>query len=219
MTKESKAKGKKGTSNKKKATNLKQTNLKDTKEIRKINYREREDKKKTIAKARRELHFDKSEGSDEITKLIKIVLIVVAIMLIFYGVTTIVTRKANAVKTVRSISSDEKAEIQYDSLIIGSMLNIDGNYYVLIKKSDDDKLSEYETLIQVIKANEEAPKIYIANLDDSFNNQYLGEDGNYDSDLSKFKVKGTTLVKISDHNIDETYDNYDDIKAKLEELE
>ncbi len=181
--------------------------------------KDEETKKATIEKARRELHFDKSDGSDEITKLIKIVLIVAAIMLVFYIVTTVVTRKANAIRTVRSAATDKKAEIQYDSLIVGSMLNFDGTYYVLIEKEDDENLSEYQTLLQMIEANEEAPKIYTANLSDSFNSQYLGDEGNYDSDLSNFKVKGTTLVKVSDHNIESAYDNYDDIKGKLEEFE
>lgn len=209
MTKENSAK------KNKKGNNLKKT-LEKTANIKR---EEKENKKKTIEKARRELHFENSSDSDEIIKLIKIVLLVTVIMLVFYFITTIVTRKANAIKTVRNTVTNEKAEIQYDNLIIGSMLNIDGTYYVLIEKNEDEKLTEYQTLLQMIEANDEAPKIYTASLDNSFNSSYLSDEINYDSDLSVFKVKGTALVKVSEHRIVEVFDNYEDIKAELDDLQ
>ena len=188
-------------------------------EVKKNSNQEKEIKKNNIEKARKELHFEKNDSSDEITKLAKIVLLVTVIIIVFYFITTFVTRKANAIKTVRNLKSDEKAEIQYDSLIIGSMLKIDGDYYVLIEKDDDEKLTEYQTLLQTIAANDEAPKIYTANLSNSFNKKYLADESNYDSDLTNFRVKGTTLIKIANHKIETTYDNYDDIKGKLDELQ
>lgn len=185
------------------------------KEKQKVN----EDKKETIERVRRELHFEKNDSGDELSKLVKIVLLVTAIIIVFYFITTFVTRKANAINTVKKIKTNDKAEIQYENLIIGSMLKIDGKFYVLIEKDGDEKLTEYETSIQTIKANDEAPKIYTANLTDSFNKTYLSEESNYDSDLTKFKVNGTTLVKISDHKIEKTYDKYEDIKGELEKLQ
>ncbi len=185
------------------------------KEKQKVN----EDKKETIERVRRELHFEKNDSGDELSKLVKIVLLVTAIIIVFYFITTFVTRKANAINTVKKIKTNDKAEIQYENLIIGSMLKIDGKFYVLIEKDGDEKLTEYETSIQTIKANDEAPKIYTANLTDSFNKIYLSEESNYDSDLTKFKVSGTTLVKISDHKIEKTYDKYEDIKGELEKLQ
>ena len=74
MTKENSAK------KNKKGNNLKKT-LEKTANIKR---EEKENKKKTIEKARRELHFENSSDSDEIIKLIKIVLLVTVIMLVFY---------------------------------------------------------------------------------------------------------------------------------------
>lgn len=176
----------------------------------------KEEKKQTISKARKELVFAES-GNDEVVKLVKVVLLVTAVMIVFYFVTSFVTRKANA-KKVAQKSKAEKTVIQYENIIIGSMLNKDGEYYVLIEKDDDDNLSEYDTLVQTISVNDEAPKIYKANLTDIFNKMYLSDENNYDSNLSNFKVKGTTLIKVSDHSISETYDNHDSIKSKLDEL-
>ena len=143
-------------------------------------------------------------------------MIVTLIIIVFYGVTVVVTKKAEeATKEANS----QKVEIQYDSIMIGSMLNINGSFYVLIEDIDDIRLSEYTTMIQTIKANDDAPTVYTADLSSTFNKAYLSDESNYDSDMEKFKVKGTTLVKIEDHEIVDVYDNYDDIIKKLDELD
>lgn len=174
------------------------------------------EKKDTLNKAKKELVYA-SNNNDEITKLVKLILLVTLIMVVFYFITSIVTSKANAKKVAQKKQS-EAVTIQYENIIIGSMLNKDGDYYVLIEKEDDNNLSEYETTIQTISVNEEAPNIYKANLTDSFNKIYLSDTNNFDSNLENFKVSGTTLLKISNHQIAETYDNYDSIKGKLDEL-
>ena len=110
-------------------------------------------------------------------------------------------------------------QIQYDNIMLGSMLNIDGSFYVLIEDADDIRLSEYTTMVQTIKANDDAPTIYTADLSSGFNKEYLGDESDYSSDMEKFKVTGTTLVKVSDNEIADVYDNYDDIIKKLDELD
>ena len=99
------------------------------------------------------------------------------------------------------------------------MLNHGGTYYVLIEQKDDNRVDEYKATIESIKSNEDAPIIYMANLTDSFNKKYLAKEPNYYvDDMSEFKVKGTTLVKITDNKVDSVYDNHDAIKNKLSEL-
>ena len=176
----------------------------------------KKNKKKAINDARRKLNYEKTTDGEEISKLIKIILIVTAVMVVFYGITVVVTKKASEVSQEQN---SEKTEIQYDNIVIGSMLKIDGSFYVLIEDEDDQRLSEYETLKQTIAANPDAPTIYIAHLSDGFNSKYLGEESNYSSDMTKFKVTGTTLVKIDNHKITETYDSYDEINKKMNELE
>ena len=109
--------------------------------------------------------------------------------------------------------------VRYENIIIGTMLNKSGTYYVLIEEDEDIRLDEYESLVESVNANPESSKIYKANLTDSFNKGYLGKEENYYvTDISEFKVKETTLVKVSDGKIDSVYDNYDAIKNKLTEL-
>lgn len=174
------------------------------------------EKKANLKKARKQLYYSNNNEGDEFSKLFKIVLIVTAIIVVFYGVTVVVTDKADE---ARKEAESEKTEIQYDSIMIGSMLNINGSFYVLITDSDDIRLNEYTTMIQTIKANEDAPTIYTADLSNAFNKEYLSDKTNYDSDLEKFRVKGTTLVRVKDHKIEDVYDSYDDIIKKLGELD
>lgn len=175
-----------------------------------------DNKKKAIKDARRKLNYAKTSDGEEFGRLIKIILIVTVIMVVFYGVTVVVTNK---VKEAKDEKISESQGIQYDNIMVGSMLKINGNFYVLIEDQDDPRISEYDTLRQTIAANPDAPKIFVADLSDSFNSSYLSSESNYESDMTKFKVTGTTLVKIEDHKIIETYDSYDEINDKLKELE
>ena len=176
------------------------------------------DKVKTVNKVKRDLIYSGNDSADEMSKLLKIVLIVTGVMILFYGITVLITKKSTAIKTAKLGKSSEKVTIQYDEIIIGSMLNMDGHYYILIEKEDDENSSEYDTLLKSIEANDEALKVYKADLNSSFNKDYIGKDSNYDSDLTKFKVKDTTLLEINEHKIENTFDNYDSIKGKLDEL-
>ena len=185
--------------------------VKTEKEIKK-----QKEKKENIKQARKQLYYNENNDSNELSKLIKIVLIVTAIIVVFYGVTVVVTNKA---KEAAEEENKEATEIQYDSIVIGSMLNINGTFYVLIEDQDDIRLNEYTTLIQTISASEDAPKIYTADLSSSFNENYLSDKANYDSDMSKFRVKGTTLVRVSDHEITDVYDNHDSIVDELNGLD
>lgn len=188
---------------------------KKTKENKKTNKKENKNNRK---KSKEEQNTDSS--SNEMIKLLKIVLIVTAIMLLFYGITLLVTNKADEkLDNQQQEQTPSETPIQYENIMIGSLLNHNGTYYVLIEKDDDNRLAEYDSLIGTIKASEDAPTIYKANLTDSFNKNYLGKEANYYvDDIAEFKVTGTTLVKVQDGKIVSVHDNHDDIKNKLTEL-
>ena len=144
-----------------------------TSQAKGLNKKESSEKKEVIDKAKKNLVYAES-SNDEISKLIKIVLIVTAIMVVFYFVTSLVTKRANAKKLTQD-KTTEKAEIQYEEIIIGSMLNKDGEYYVLIYDENDNNFSEYQTMIQTLAVTEDAPKIYKSSLSDGFNKAYLAK--------------------------------------------
>ena len=164
---------------------------------------------------------ERFSDNGELKRLLKIVLIVTAIFALFYVVTLVVTTKSDEKKAkLRQQNMEvEKAEIQYENIMIGAMLNYNGSYYVLIEEKDEPRSSEYASLVESIKANEDSPNIYKANLTDSFNKVYLAKEPNYYvSDISEFAVTGTVLVKVVDGKIDSVMDKYSDIKNKLNEL-
>ena len=223
--KNSEVKVKTSNNDKKKSTTLKKDVKETKKEIKKdikenksdeVITKASKEKKANLKQARKQLYYNNINENDEFSKLLKIVLAVTAIIVVFYGITVVVTNKA---EEVRKEANSEKAEIQYDNIMLGSMLNIDGSFYVLIEDADDIRLSEYTTMVQTIKANDDAPTIYTADLSSGFNKEYLGDESDYSSDMEKFKVTGTTLVKVSDNEIADVYDNYDDIIKKLDELD
>lgn len=226
MSKNKKTTNKKTTNkNKKTANNIE---VVEKEEILEINNSKKEDKhkeKKNI-KSNKEKHKakDNSEtinnSSNEMIKLLKIVLIVTGVMMVFYGITLLATNKADEkLESQNTEDTSSETQIQYENIMIGSLLNKGGSYYVLIEKDDDNRLTEYDSLISTIKASEDAPTIYKANLTDSFNKNYLGKESNYYvDDIADFKVTGTTLVKVQDGKITSVSDNYDAIKNKLNDL-
>lgn len=183
-------------------------------------------KKKTEIKTKPKTNNKKTQEqqtenqNNEMIKLLKIVLIVTGIMLVFYGITLLVTKKSEDVlENQKTEEQTEKAEIQYKNIMIGTMLNHGGTYYVLIEEKDDNRIAEYDSLITTIESSEDAPKIYKANLTDSFNKTYLGKEQNYYvEDIKDFKVTGTTLIKVKDGKIETAKDTYDSIKNTLKEI-
>lgn len=203
-------------------TNTKGKNNKTTNR-QSVNTKNQKKKIETNNKTNIKEHIENNNSSqkNEFTRLIKIVLVVTLIFVVFYGVTLLVTKKSSQVINEREKENKtaEKAEIQYGNIIIGTMLNKSGTYYVFIEENEDIRDSEYQSLIDSVKSNPDAPNIYKANLTDSFNKGYLAKEENYYvSDIKDFKVKGTVLVKVVDGNIDAVFDNYDAIKNKLTEL-
>ncbi len=198
-------------------TKRKQTNKKGQNNNYKNKQKNHDIKKQQLKQTEEEITTE----PNEFKRLLKIILIVTAIFAIFYVITILVTKKADDIKQEQKNENKttEKAEIQYENIMIGTMLNHSGTYYVLIEAKDDNRLDEYSSLIETIKANEDSPNIYKANLTDSFNKVYLGKEENYYvTDIAEFKVKSTTLIKIVDGKIDAAFDNYDAIKNKLTEL-
>jgi len=210
---------KKKTTNKK--SNEQKENIKNNKnsEVETLETKKTKENKNNHNQKNKEVQNVES-SSNEMIKLLKIVLIVTAIMLLFYGITLLVTNKADEkLDAQQQEQTPSETPIQYENIMIGSLLNHKGTYYVLIEKDDDNRLAEYDSLIGTIKSSEDAPTIYKANLTDSFNKHYLGKEANYYvDDIAEFKVTGTTLIKVQDGKIISVHDNHDDIKNKLTDL-
>lgn len=147
----------------------------------------------------------KVNEDNELVKLIKITVIVLLLIIIFAGITwLIVNKKSND-------STSDDTSIQYKEILVGSILNYSGDYYVLVTSSDDSDLSSYTTDLDSSKV-----VYYKVYLDNAFNRSFLSDSANlYVSSVKDIRFKETTLLYISDGVITNAYEGFDAIDAFL----
>lgn len=154
-------------------------------------------------------------SADEMKNLFKIVLIVTAIFLIFYGITTLIADKNNQKESLNSTD----VTIQYDEILIGTLFEqSNSEYYVLVTTEEDKNISNYLNLISSYKTKENAKKVYTSNLDNGFNKSYKAEETIISNKLEELKLSNTTLLKIKDKTIIESYKNSEEITNHLNTL-
>lgn len=158
-------------------------------------------------------------NSDEITRLIKIILVILVIAVLFYGVTVLVT-KFKKDKVENRHYDDTPAIIQYDEILIGTLLDQPREeYYVLIQKEDDPYNSLFADYINSYKSKKDALKVYLSNMNHIFNQFHFSEHANINTNnIVEFKVSDVTLIKVKQKNIVETYQGVDEIEKALKEL-
>lgn len=145
--------------------------------------------------------------------MMKFIIIVLMIGILFYLITIFVTNK----KTDVSKKEVEDAIIQYEEIIIGNMFDQkQKEYYVLLKKKNDNYLSYYETYITNYQNKDDSLKIYSIDLSSAFNKKYIGENNSIKKD--KFEINQTTLVKIENGDIVESYQGNEQITNKLKSM-
>lgn len=138
----------------------------------------------------------------EISKLIKLIIVVSLIVLIFYGLTVLVNQE----KEVEN--PDTPASIQYDEILIGNVLKQPNEeYYVMIYDDEDYDTSLYSTYLDLYKQKDEAIRIYTSQLNNPLNQNFKAEKSNLNiNDISDLKVQSSTLLKINNGKIEEFYE-------------
>lgn len=154
-------------------------------------------------------------SKNEITNLIKILLILCAILLLFYFITEWVTKKdKNNVYTENTI-----ATIQYDKILVGQILNQkEKQYYVLVEKQKDQYLELYNYYLSSYSGEKDGLKYYRVDLNDVFNSNHVGEKTELKGNVSEFKFANTTLLLIKNGAISKIYEDRDSIVSYLENL-
>lgn len=150
------------------------------------------------------------EDEMSISKFLKIIIAVLIIFVLFTFITKIITNKEK---------SDETTNIQYDKILVGSILNRpESDYYVLVISKDDENALVYTNLISTYKAKSEHRRIYTADLADEFNKIYVADTNNLNvTAIDDIRFAETTLLHISDGKIVSSRVG-DNIKSYLENL-
>ncbi len=157
-----------------------------------------------------------SEDQDEIRRFIIILAILIVIILAAYLLTRIfVTKDLFNKKGEEQIVTP--GEVNYDITLIGSMLNINKEeYYVLIVDTSIPSSAYYTGLMATYNRNTNALPVYLADLNNELNKGYISDTANVDtSDLTKFRVKGPTLIKVKNGKISKSITSDADMVREL----
>lgn len=159
---------------------------------------------------------DKIMEKDELARLLKIILIVVALFLVFYGITLLLTK--NETKN-NSDNNEITSTIQYDTILIKDMLNrAPLEYYVLAYSAKDNDAGLYNIYKNIYTNKDKSLDVYLVNIDDVLNKSYIADKSNVSNDLKELKISGPTLFRVRRKTIRDTYEGKDKIVTKFNEL-
>lgn len=142
-------------------------------------------------------------------QVLKNLLIVVLILVGFYFLTLYITENKE-----ENTNLSTNAKIQYEEIRLSSIFNQSAEeYYVLVELEEDISViyPYVSTLKEASKLN-----VYTSNLNSVFNESYYAEDSDFSGNKPIFNT--TTLIKIKNGIIDETYEGTDIISTYVEEL-
>ena len=150
------------------------------------------------------------EGN-EVNKFFIIIAVLMVIIIVFYGISYLVTKKSD------KKASDSEATIQYSEIIIGNLLNREeAEYYVLATREKDAFTSLYLQYLTMYQSKDGALKYYTLNLNSVFNKAFLAENSVFAiTNISDIRFADSTLLKISNGTISENYVGKDAIVAAL----
>lgn len=158
-----------------------------------------------------------NESDNTIMNLIKIIMSIVIAFALFYIITYFVTKNN---KTYSWENNSEASVIQYDEIMLGTLLSQNENeYYVLALSYSDDNKDIYDTYISMYKDKESSLNFYTVNLDSDFNKKYIGEKSNFDiNNIKDLKIKDTTLFRIKESKIVKHVEGDEQIIKTFKEL-
>lgn len=149
--------------------------------------------------------------NNEIKNMTIILGIVTAVVLIFYGITYLVTNKDKKVEK-------EETKIQYSEILAGTMFQQkEETYYVLALDEEDVAYPLYSAYLNLISSGKGTP-YYIVNLDNVFNKKYKGETSNITTDFKSLSFSDATVVKVTNGQVAESYVGKDAIVAYFDSL-
>jgi hypothetical protein len=139
-------------------------------------------------------YYEETKAPELFGGAFKTVGIVVAIFIVFYVITVLVTGNKSLDKTTDD-DNNVDASIQYKNILAGELFNMPVNeYYVLIYDSKANDAIIYSTVSD--KYTGTIP-LYIVDLNNGFNKPYIGSPSNVNAGSSlELKINGPTLIKI-----------------------
>lgn len=159
-------------------------------------------------------------SNNEFKKLIQMIAIVCIVFGAMYGLTALITNSGNKDNSDILKEEDTIAEIQYDEIILGELLNQnEKEYYVMANMKDDHYVALYNSYLNMYKTKDGALRVFTVDLSNVFNKNYLATKSKLDvSNLKDLRVSQTTLFKIKNNKIVEYYEGETKITDKLKTI-
>ena len=179
-------------------------------------------KKAKLIKTNKKEQKTVEQDTYSLKNLIRIIIVLVVILGIFYLITTLVVdpvKKDNANNSATQIDSTK--------ITLNNLLNRkEEEYYVLATKeslydsanSKIDYSGLYNNYIKEYTSLEDALTFYNVDLDDALNKNYISDELNITDDLSKIKLNDEVLFKIENGEIEEYFVGSKDILEELSDL-
>ena len=152
-------------------------------------------------------------SNNEFVKLLQLILIVTGIFLAFYLVTWLFTDNSD-----ENEKEEEKPEvsIQYDEILMSNLLKQkDLEYYVLAYDAEDKYYDSYNMYINTYSTQKDAKRVYTSVLSNGFNKKFydkeLKESVIDAADISKLKLKDTSLIRVRRGTIRNVYEGHEEI--------
>lgn len=156
-------------------------------------------------------------NENEMAKFIKLIVLITILFLIFYGITILLTKEKKKEETKKP---ENPVTIQYDTILIGNLLQQpEDAYYVLIEEMEDKNISTYEMYISAYKNVEKSDRVYTAILNHPMNASFVGDVTKTDiENIKDLKLKETTLVKVEKGKITKTVVGHENLMKYFQEL-
>ena len=159
------------------------------------------------------------EENEESFSIKEFVIVVVSVTLIFglIYLLTVGAGKLGWFDEHYTKPAIEEAEISYDDILVGTILNrSEYEYYVALGDMENGNTTYLAGLVSAYKNKENALKIYIVNLSDGLNKSVVSDESNtMVSNVNDLKINDQTLLHIKNKKVVESFVGIDNIENVL----
>lgn len=158
-----------------------------------------------------------TEEQLEIKKFFIVLLgLVIIIVGVYFFTRAFVTKDLH--KESDGVSYTE-GKINYDVVVVGTMLNRPAKEYYVIAFSDEDtNATYYNTLVSKYMKNEKTLAVYYLDLDNDLNKEYIATDENISKSfttIKDLKLGNLTLMKVKDGKVTKFITKENEIKKEF----
>lgn len=144
---------------------------------------------------------------------VKYIVIVLGIFALMYLLTLLILKKSS---TDYITKEKDTTSIQYSEILAGTSFDKKDDEYFVIFYDKSEENSKAETIYSDYKAKDDHKTIYYVDLSSKLNKSVVSNESNSSATKAEeLKIKGTTLIKFVDNQIDDYIEGEDEISKYL----